>query len=86
MRDHPFDLKTQIADRIQATPDAVWTPVDFLDLGSRDAVDKTLQRLTLASQIRRLDRGLYDRPRRNHLWSSWRRRRRWATRRRPGWW
>jgi hypothetical protein len=65
--DHPSDLKTQIAGRIQATPDAVWTPVDFLDLGSREVVDKTLQRLTLASQIRRLDRGLYDRPRRNQL-------------------
>ncbi len=67
MPDHTSDLKTQIADRIGATPDAVWTAVDFLDLGSREAVDKTLQRLTLASQIRRLDRGLYDRPRRNRL-------------------
>jgi hypothetical protein len=67
VRDHPSDLKTQIAERIRAAPDAVWTPVDFLDLGSREAVDKTLQRLTLASQIRRLDRGLYDRPRRNRL-------------------
>jgi hypothetical protein len=65
--DHPFDLKTQIVDRIRAAPDAVWTPVDFLDLGSREAVDKTLQRLTFASQIRRLDRGLYDRPQRNRL-------------------
>jgi Family of unknown function (DUF6088) len=67
MRDHPSDLKTQIADRIKATPDAVWTPVDFLDLGSREVVDKTLQRLTIASEIRRLDRGFYDRPRRNRL-------------------
>ena len=67
MRGDPPDLKTQIAQRIQATPDAVWTPVDFLDLGSREAVDKTLQRLTLASLIRRLERGLYDRPRRNRL-------------------
>lgn len=67
MSDHPFDLKTQIVDRIRAAPDAVWTPVDFLDLGSREAVDKTLQRLTFASQIRRLDRGLYDRPQRNRL-------------------
>jgi hypothetical protein len=65
--DRPTDLKTQIADRIRAAPDDVWTPVDFLDLGSREAVDKTLQRLTLASQIRRLDRGIYDRPRRNGL-------------------
>jgi hypothetical protein len=30
-------------------------------------VDKTLQRLTLASWIRRLERGLYDQPRRNEL-------------------
>ena len=67
MSNHPSDLKTQITDRIRAAPEAVWTPVDFLDLGSREAVDKTLQRLTLASQIRRLDRGLYDRPRRNLL-------------------
>ena len=59
MTNRPPDLKTQIADRIQASPDAVWTPVDFLDLGSREAVDKALQRLALADQIRRLDRGLY---------------------------
>ena len=67
MSDHPFNLKTQIVDRIRAVPDAVWTPVDFLDLGSREAVDKTLQRLTFASQNRRLHRGLYDRPQRNRL-------------------
>jgi hypothetical protein len=40
----------------------VWTPVDFLDLGSRDAVDKTLQRFAKAGELRRIDRGLYDRP------------------------
>jgi hypothetical protein len=67
MRDHPSDLKKQIADRIQAAPDDVWTPVDFLDLGSRDAVDKALQRLAHIGQVRRLDRGLYDQPRRNPL-------------------
>lgn len=67
MRDDTSDLKTQIAGRIQATPNAVWTPVDFLDLGSRAAVDKTLQRLAQASHIRRLDRGLYYRPHHNRL-------------------
>jgi hypothetical protein len=67
MSDHATDLKAQIAGRIRATPASVWTPVDFLDLGSREAVDKTLQRLTHIDQIRRLDRGLYDRPRRNRL-------------------
>jgi Family of unknown function (DUF6088) len=65
--DHPSDLKMQIFSRIQAAPDAIWTPIDFLDLSSREAVDKTLQRLTLAGQIRRLDRGLYDLPRHNRL-------------------
>ncbi|MDR3529997.1 MAG: DUF6088 family protein [Rhodopila sp.] len=67
MSDRPTDLKAQIADRIHAAPDDVWTPIDFLDLGSRDAVDKTLQRLAIIGQVRRLDRGLYDQPRRNPL-------------------
>ena len=41
--------------------------MDFLDLGSRDAVDKVLQRLVQAGQLRRIDRGLYDTPRINNL-------------------
>jgi hypothetical protein len=47
--------------------DLVSTPVDFLDLGSRAAVDKVLQRLVAAGQLRRIDRGLYDTPRLNSL-------------------
>jgi hypothetical protein len=55
------DLKTAILDRIHAdTPRKVWTPSDFVDLASRDAVDKALQRLTTAETLRRIDRGLYD--------------------------
>ena len=46
---------------------AVWTPNDFLDLASRSSVDKTLQRLVHAGDIRRIDRGLYDVPRVNQL-------------------
>ena len=62
------DLKQLVADRIADGPKAqVWTPVDFLDLGSRDAVDKALQRLVQSGQLRRLDRGLYDVPRINSL-------------------
>lgn len=62
------DLKQLVADRIAAAPQAqVWTPVDFLDLGSRDAVDKALQRLVSVGRLRRLDRGLYDIPRINRL-------------------
>ncbi|MER9349834.1 DUF6088 family protein [Mesorhizobium sp. M0227] len=51
----------------ESKPDEVWTPGDFADLGSRAAVDKTLQRLAAAGELRRIDRGLYDRPRTNNL-------------------
>lgn len=62
------DLKRSVAARISSASTAqVWTPVDFLDLGSRDAVDKALQRLVKAGQLRRIDRGLYDTPRINNL-------------------
>jgi hypothetical protein len=62
------DLKHLILDRVgQRAPGQVWTPVDFLDLSSRDAVDKTLQRLAQTGQLRRIDRGLYDTPRVNPL-------------------
>jgi hypothetical protein len=55
------DLKTAILERIRAdAPRKVWTPPDFVDLASRDAVDKTLQRLTNTKNLRRIDRGLYD--------------------------
>jgi hypothetical protein len=39
------------------------TPGDFLDLGSRQAVDLTLHRLLRRKIIRRLSRGLYEYPR-----------------------
>lgn len=61
-------LKAQIVDRIgQGELSAAWTPTDFLDLGGRDAVDKTLQRLVKTGELRRIDRGLYDKPRFNSL-------------------
>lgn len=63
----PF-IKSQVRQRINQAPAAkVWTPVDFLDLGSRDAVDKTLQRMVASNDLRRIDRGLYDQPRMNSL-------------------
>lgn len=67
MRGPSLDLKRQILDRVSAQPGAVWTPVDFLDLGARAAVDKALQRLVVDGDLRRLDRGLYDRPSVNSL-------------------
>ena len=41
----------------------VFTPRDFLDLGSRGAVDQALSRLVKANQLRRVGHGLYDMPR-----------------------
>ena len=41
----------------------VVTPGDFLDLGSRQAVDLALHRLVKKGTLRRLARGLYDYPR-----------------------
>lgn len=62
------DLKTAILDRIRVdAPRKVWTPSDFVDLASRDAVDKALQRLTKTQTLRRIDRGLYDQPGFNRL-------------------
>jgi hypothetical protein len=64
----PISLKEQILARIESGATiTVWTPSDFLDLGSRDVVDKTLQRLVRAEELRRIDRGLYDKPRTNKL-------------------
>ncbi len=40
----------------------VFTPKDFLDVGTRAAVDQTLSRLARKGAIRRLDRGVYDYP------------------------
>ncbi len=40
----------------------VFVPSDFLDLGSREAIDLVLHRLTRSGTIRRLARGVYDYP------------------------
>ncbi|MFG1315479.1 DUF6088 family protein [Xanthobacter autotrophicus] len=68
MLDQPTaDLRPRLLARVGAKPAEVWTPGDFADLGSRAAVDKTLQRLAAAGELRRIDRGLYDRPRKSTL-------------------
>lgn len=53
--------------RISQLPANVWTPIDFIDLGKRDAIDKTLQRLVISGDLRRIDRGLYDYPKQNFI-------------------
>jgi len=62
------DLKSIIAAQIEAgDPDQVWVPSDFAQLGNRDAIDKILQRMVQAGDLRRIDRGLYDKPTLNTL-------------------
>jgi len=41
---------------------SVFVPADFLEMGSREAVDVALHRLTRKGTIRRLARGVYDFP------------------------
>lgn len=43
----------------------VFTPTDFLDLGSRSAVDTALTRGVRSGEIRKLARGLYDFPKKD---------------------
>lgn len=57
-----------ILNQIQAAgPGQVWVPVDFAALGTRDAIDKTLQRMVTTGELRRIERGLYDLPAVNTL-------------------
>ena len=54
----------KIMNRVSDQPvQWVCTPKDFLDLGSRQAVDQALSRLVKTGQLRRVGRGLYDKPR-----------------------
>lgn len=62
------ELKSTISAMIaKASTSHVWVPSDFAHLASRDAIDKTLQRMVQAGELRRIDRGLYDRPKLNSL-------------------
>jgi hypothetical protein len=51
----------------RAKPGTVFTPALFAGLGGRAAVDKALQRLVARDALRRLSRGLYDKPRHDPL-------------------
>lgn len=54
----------KIMEKVSAQGSGKWvcTPKDFLDLGSRVAVDQALHRLVKADRLRRVGHGLYDRP------------------------
>lgn len=59
-------VQQTILDRIRsAVRGEVFTPKDFLDVGTRYATDQTLSRLVRSGDIQRLGRGLYYYPRVN---------------------
>ena len=57
-------LSDKIMNRVRGHGRGKWvcTPKDFLDLGSRAAVDQALSRLVRRGLVRRVGRGLYDWP------------------------
>ncbi len=56
-------IESKILSRIRGHGrGAVFIPTDFLDLGSRRAIDLALHRLVKKGTLRRLARGLYDYP------------------------
>ncbi len=60
--------REQIIARIKAKGHGyAFSPKDFLDLGNRALVDKTLSNLAAEGMIRRIGRGLYDHPRTSEL-------------------
>src|SRR5579872_5291771 len=62
-REQTQSIDSQILARIQRwRHGSVFVPSDFLDLGSREAVDLALHRLARKGTIRRLARGVYDFP------------------------
>jgi hypothetical protein len=63
MKKHADSIDAAILARIQSgEKDRVWAPADFLDLGSRAAVDKALSRNCKSGVLRRAGRGLYHVP------------------------
>lgn len=63
MSKHKGSIANQVLARIQAMePGTVFGPKDFLDLGTRNAIGLALMRLQQEGTIRRIGRGLYDRP------------------------
>lgn len=67
----PMSLAEQIRERFAgAASGQVLTPRDFLDLGSRAAVDQALTRLFRDGHLRRVGRGLYTLPREHPLFGE----------------
>jgi hypothetical protein len=61
-------IETHISQRVKRSAHGtVFTPSTFAALGSRAAIDKSLQRLVAQGTLRRLARGWYDKPRTDPL-------------------
>ncbi len=59
-----YSIPNKVLSRIRRNGRGwVFSAKDFLDLGSRAAVDQALSRLSRVGSVRRLRRGLYDFPR-----------------------
>jgi Family of unknown function (DUF6088) len=58
-------IADRIMDQVRVRGRGKWvfTPKDFLDLGSRAAINRALSRLVVDGKLRRIGRGLYDFPR-----------------------
>jgi Family of unknown function (DUF6088) len=68
MKKHANSIDASILDRIRSgRAGRVFSPSDFLDLGTRAAVDQALSRNCRAGRIRKVARGLYDAPREHAL-------------------
>lgn len=64
----PNSIDSQIARHVQQSESGtVFTPDVFALVGSRAAIDKALQRQVARGELRRLSRGLYDKPRHDEL-------------------
>lgn len=64
----PRSIDSQILARIRGRGrGAVLVPSDFLDIGSRQAVDLALHRFAKGGTLRRLARGVYDYPKEHEV-------------------
>lgn len=63
MKNQSQSIEKSVTSRIYGRGrGCVFTPNDFIDLGSRDSIDQSLHRLTELGTIRRIARGLYHYP------------------------
>lgn len=67
----PQSVESKIGRRIERSArGVVFTAAKFASVGSRAAIGQALARLAAAGKIRRLSRGLYDKPRQDDLFGK----------------